>query len=198
MPRSYRFCGSCPCRTRSVFRAALCPAGLPFFFPHFKPLSLRQQDCPDLQQFLPTCDPLCSCILVQHFRRAFRAGLVSWAFLRFGAVWIARGFRDRGRRGSWPVGSCDGGGFGFGGWCGQMRRSGSGGPCYPRKGWCVSSKQERGFSAFRFGLAGAAAGIVGSVGDELRHVRIVADVGAGWPVQNRVVDAAPANVTLRG
>jgi hypothetical protein len=77
---------------------------------------------------------------------------VSWAFLRFGAVWIARGFRDGRRRGSRPVGSCGNGGLGFGGWCGQLRRSGSGGPCYPRKGWCVSSKQERGFSAFRIGV----------------------------------------------
>jgi hypothetical protein len=71
MPRSYRFRGSCPCRTSSVFRAALCPAGLPFFFPHFKPLSLWQQDRPDLQQFFPTGDPLRQCIFVQHFRRAF-------------------------------------------------------------------------------------------------------------------------------
>ncbi len=43
-----------------------------------------------------------------------------------------------------------------------------------------------------------AAGVVGSVGDGLRQVRVEADVGGGWWIQNRTVETAPADVTSLG
>jgi len=53
MPRSSRFCGSGPCRIRPFF----APHFVQQSRPHLKPLSLWQQDRPDLQQLFPTSDP---------------------------------------------------------------------------------------------------------------------------------------------
>ena len=140
--------------------------------PHLKPLSLWQQDRPDLQQFLPTRDPLRWCILVQHFRRAFQAGLVSYHFLRDWRIGTHGKMTRENRDGNGRVGACGKGDLGPGSVADRRTES----VAWIRGRWCRGRMPGSGSERVRPVLSELSA-------MDSRPVRIEADNGAGWPLQ---------------